>query len=107
MSVDADLHAASFEEVTLFSKATDCGQTWSAVRAINNNVHNSTNQNNQTIGNIIADAPSTLVDPRTRVLYNFFNQTFNTVSSPVGNPNGVHCLHVALHTPTAAGDTWT
>ncbi len=107
MSVDADLHAASFEDVTLFSKTTDFGQTWSAVRAINNNVHNSTNQNNQTIGNIIVVAPSTLVDPSTRVLYNFFNQIFNTGSNAVGNPNGVHGFHVAFQKSTDAGNTWT
>jgi hypothetical protein len=101
MSVDADLHAASFEDVTLFSKTTDFGVTWTPVRVINNNVNKSTNQNNQTIGNII------VVDPLTGDLYNFFNQIFNTGSNAGGNPNGAHGFNVAFQKSTNGGNTWT
>jgi hypothetical protein len=109
MSVDADLHAASFEDVTLFSKTVDFGKNWSKVRAINNNVHKSTNQNNQTIGNIIVVEPTTVVNPNpnTRVLYNFFNQIFNTGSNAGGNPNGAHGFNVAFQKSTDGGNTWT
>jgi hypothetical protein len=100
MSVEADLHAHSFEDVTLFSKTVNYGATWSPVREINNNVHNSTNQNNQTIGNII------VVD-RNGALYNFFDQIFNTGSNAGGNPNGAHGFNVAFQKSTNGGDTWS
>src|SRR5712692_95687 len=65
MSVEADLHAAAFKNITLFSKTTDFGLTWSPVKVINTNAH-PTQQENQTIGNVI------VVDPRNGTLYNFF-----------------------------------
>ena len=101
MSVEADLHSHSFEDVTLFSKTTDFGKTWSLAKVINNNVHNSTNQNNQTIGNII------VVNPRTGVLYNFFDQIFHTGSNAGGNPSGAHGFNVAFQKSMDAGKTWT
>jgi hypothetical protein len=100
MSVEADLHAASFEDLTLFSKTTDFGVTWSAVRVINTNA-NPTQQHNQTIGNII------VVDPRNGTLYNFFDQIFNTGSNAGGNPGGNHGFNVAFQKSTDAGTTWS
>ena len=100
MSVEADLHSVSFTDFTLFSRTTDFGQTWSAVRVINTNA-NPTTQNNQTIGNII------VVDPRDGTLYNFFNQIFNTGSNAGGNPNGAHGFNVAFQKSSTAGSTWS
>lgn len=100
MSVEADLHAAAFEDVTLFSRTTNFGQTWSPVRVINDNTH-ATNQNNQTIGNVI------VVDPRNGTLYNFFNEIIHTGSNAGGNPNGAHGNNVAFQKSTDRGDTWT
>ena len=100
MSVEADLHAAAFHDKTLFSKTTDFGVTWSPVRVINDNVNKSTNQNNQTIGNVI------VVDPTTGTLYDFFNQIYNTGSNAGGNPSGAHGYNVAFQKSTDGGDTW-
>ena len=100
MSVEADLHSASFEDVTLFSKTTDFGVTWSPVRVINGNIL-STNQNNQTIGNVI------VVDPRNGVLYDFFDQIFNTGSNAGGTPTGAHGFNVAFQKSTDAGANWS
>src|SRR5438876_1826908 len=94
MSVEADLHAAAFHDKTLFSKTTDFGVTWSPVRVINDNVNKSTNQNNQTIGNVI------VVDPTTGTLYDFFNQIYNTGSNAGGNPSGAHGYNVAFQKST-------
>jgi len=101
MSVEADLHAAAFHDKTLFSKTTDFGVTWSPVRVINDNVNKSTNQNNQTIGNVI------VVDPTTGTLYDFFNQIYNTGSNAGGNPSGAHGYNVAFQKSTDGGDTWS
>jgi hypothetical protein len=101
MSVEADLHAAAFEDETLFSKTTDFGVSWSPVRVINTNVNTGTDQKNQTIGNII------VVNPRTGVLYNFFDEIFNTGSNAGGNPSGAHGFNVAFQKSTDAGSTWT
>jgi hypothetical protein len=100
LSVEADLHAAAFKDLTLFSRTTDFGQTWSKVRVINTST-NATQQNNQTIGNII------VVDPRNGTLYNFFDQIFNTGSNAGGNPGGKHGFNVALQKSTDAGTTWS
>ena len=60
-SVDADLKSRAFQGPTWFSKTTDGGKTWTGTRAIFD-----PGQNAQTIGNLI------VVDPRTGVLYDFF-----------------------------------
>src|SRR5205807_3029777 len=101
MSVEADLHAAALQDRTLFSKTTDFGVTWSPVRVINDNVNKSTNQNNQTIGNVI------VVDPTTGTLYNFFDQIYNTGSNAGGNPSGAHGYNVAFQKSINGGDTWS
>jgi len=100
MSVEADLHAASFTDFTLFSKTVDFGEHWSPARMINTSRH-PTSQNNQTIGNVI------VVDPRNGTLYDFFNQIFNTGSNAGGNPNGAHSFNVAFQKSTDQGDRWT
>jgi hypothetical protein len=100
LSVEADLHAAAFMDVTLFSKTADFGQTWSFARTINNSAHPTT-QNNQTIGNVI------VVDPRNGTLYDFFDQIFNTGSNSGGNPNGSRGFNVAFQKSTDQGATWT
>ena len=99
-SVEADLHAASFQDVTLFSKTTDFGVSWSPVRIINDNTHPS-NQNNQTIGNVI------VVDPTTGNLFDFFDQIFNTGSNAGGVPLGAHGFNVAFQKSTDAGANWS
>jgi len=100
MSVDADLHSASFSDLTLFSETADFGNTWSAARIINNSAHPTT-QNNQTIGNVI------VVDPRNGTLYDFFDQIFNTGSNAGGNPNGAKRFNVAFQKSTNQGADWT
>jgi hypothetical protein len=100
MSPDADLHAQAFTDLTLFSRTTDFGQTWSPARVINTSAH-PTMQRNQTIGNVI------VVDPRTGALYNFFNQIFGTGSNQGGTPGGAHGYNVAFQKSTDAGATWT
>ncbi|HEV8636172.1 MAG TPA: sialidase family protein [Chloroflexota bacterium] len=100
MSVEADLHASAFTAFTLFSRTTDFGRTWSPARVINTNAH-PTEQNNQTIGNVI------VVDPRNGTLYNFFNQIFNTGSNAGGNPGGAHGFNVAFQKSTDGGDHWS
>jgi hypothetical protein len=100
MSVEADLHAVAFTDFTLFSRTTDFGVTWSPARVINTSAH-PTEQNNQTIGNVI------VVDPRNGTLYDFFNQIFNTGSNKGGNPGGAHRFNVAFQKSTDAGDTWS
>jgi len=99
-NVDADIHSASFTDLTLFTRTTDFGATWSPVRVINTSAHPSMNKN-QTIGNIIA------VDPRTGTLYNFFNQIFNTGSNAGGKPSGAHGDNAAFQKSTDRGLTWT
>lgn len=100
LSVEADLHAASFQDLTLFSRTDDFGVTWSPVRTINTSAH-PTQQHNQTIGNVV------VVDPRNGTLYDFFDQIFNTGSNAGGNPAGAHGFNVAFQKSTDHGDTWT
>jgi hypothetical protein len=100
LSVEADLRSHAFMDVTLFSKTTDFGKTWSIARTINNSA-NPTTQNNQTIGNVI------VVDPVTGTLYDFFDQIFNTGSNAGGNPNGARGNNVAFQKSTNQGATWT
>jgi hypothetical protein len=99
-SVEADLHASAFTSLTLFSKTTDFGRTWSNARPINSNA-NPTAQNNQTIGNVI------VVDPHHGTLYDFFDQIFSTGSNAGGNPGGLHGDNVAFQKSTDGGATWS
>jgi hypothetical protein len=101
MSVEADLHAAAFTDFTLFSRTTDFGQTWSPARIINTNVNGQNDNKNQTIGNII------VIDARTGVLYDFFDQIYNTGSNAGGQPNGAHGFNVAFQKSVDAGQTWS
>jgi hypothetical protein len=99
-NVDSDIHSSSFSDLTLFSRTTDFGVTWSPVRVINTSA-NPTTTNNQTIGNVI------VIDPRTGTLYNFFNQIFNTGSNAGGNPGGAHGDNAAFQKSTNHGLTWS
>src|SRR5215472_8085299 len=96
----SDLNSASFSDDTLFSRTTDFGATWSPVRIINTSANPSTSKN-QTIGNIV------VVDPRTGVLYNFFNQIFGTGSNSGGNPGGHRHDNAAFQRSTDGGSTWS
>jgi len=100
MSVEADLHSASFTDFTLLSTTTDFGVTWSAARIINDSAHPTTNKN-QTIGNVI------VVDPRTGTLYDFFDQIYNTGSNAGGKPVGAKGFNVAFQKSIDGGDTWS
>jgi hypothetical protein len=97
---DADLHSVAFSDLTLFSRTSDFGATWSPARTINNSAHPTT-QNNQTIGNVI------VVDPRTGTLYDFFDQIYGTGSNSGGNPGGAHGYNVAFQKSTDHGASWT
>jgi hypothetical protein len=99
-NVDSDIHSASFTDLTLFTRTTDFGATWSPVRVINTSAH-PTMTKNQTIGNII------VVDPQTGTLYNFFNQIFNTGSNAGGKPRGAHGDNAAFQKSMDRGVTWT
>jgi hypothetical protein len=59
---DDNPRTSSYTGPAYFSKTTDGGKTWSQAQIIVNTV-----QRQQTIGNVI------VVDPRTHVLYDFFN----------------------------------
>jgi hypothetical protein len=96
----SDLHSKSFSDDTLFSRTTDFGATWSPVRIINTSANPSTTKN-QTIGNVV------VVDPRTGVLYNFFNQIFGTGSNAGGTPVGNHGDNAAFQKSTDSGSTWS
>ena len=91
-SPDADLRAHAFEGPTWFSRTTDGGQTWTGTRAIFD-----PGQNSQTIGNVI------VVDPRTGVLYDFFEE-FSTTGSPDFTPRG---LSVDFISSSDGGNTWS
>jgi hypothetical protein len=91
-SPDADLRAHAFEGPTWFSRTTDGGQTWTGTRAIFD-----PGQNSQTIGNVI------VVDPRTGVLYDFFEE-FSTTGSPSFTPRG---LSVDFISSSDGGNTWS
>jgi hypothetical protein len=99
-NIESDIHSNDFSDLTLFSRTTDFGVSWSPVRVINISAHPTTNKN-QTIGNII------VVDPRNGTLYNFFNQIFNTGSNAGGTPNGAHGDNAAFQKSTDEGLTWT
>jgi len=91
-SPDAALRAHAFRGPTWFSKTTDGGKTWTGTRSIFD-----PGQNSQTIGNLI------VVDPRTDVLYDFFEQ-FQTTGSPDFTPRG---LSVGFISSSDGGNTWS
>src|SRR2546421_2837569 len=91
-SPDAALHAHAFRGPSWFSKTTDGGKTWTGTRAIFD-----PGQNSQTIGNQV------VVDPRTGVLYDFF-ELFQTTGSPNFTPRG---LSVGFISSSDGGSTWS
>src|SRR5256714_1803238 len=91
-SPDADLFSHAFQGPTWFSKTTDGGKTWTGTRAIFD-----PGQNSQTIGNQV------VVDPRTGVLYDFF-ELFQTTGSPNFTPRG---LSVDFISSSDGGSTWS
>jgi hypothetical protein len=91
-SPDADLRAHAFRGPTWFSKTTDGGTTWQGTRAIFD-----PGQNSQTIGNQV------VVDPRTGVLYDFF-ELFQTTGSPKFTPRG---SSADVITSSDGGATWS
>ncbi len=91
-SPDAALRAHAFRGPSWFSKTTDGGQTWTGTRAIFD-----PGQNSQTIGNVV------VVDPRTGVLYDFF-ELFQTTGSPNFTPRG---LSVDFISSSDGGNTWS
>jgi hypothetical protein len=91
-SPDAALRAHAFRGPAWFSKTTDGGKTWTGTRAIFD-----PGQNSQTIGNEI------VVDPRTGVLYDFFER-FQTTGSPKFTPRG---LSVGFVSSSDGGTTWS
>ena len=91
-SPDADLRAHAFEGPTWFSKTTDGGKTWTGTRVIFD-----PGQNSQTIGNQV------VVDPRTGVLYDFFQQ-LQTTGSPNFTPRGSSASFISS---SDGGTTWS
>jgi BNR repeat-like domain len=91
-SPDAALRAHAFRGPTWFSKTTDGGKTWTGTRAIFD-----PGQNSQTLGNVI------VVNPRTGVLYDFFEQ-FQTTGSPKFTPRGAS---VGFVSSSDGGTTWS
>jgi hypothetical protein len=91
-SPDAALRAHAFRGPTWFSKTTDGGKTWTGTRAIFD-----PGQNSQTIGNVI------VVNPKTGVLYDFFEQ-FQTTGSPKFTPRG---FSVGFVSSSDGGTTWS
>src|SRR5437016_3708585 len=91
-SPDAALKAHAFRGPSWFSKTTDGGKTWTGTRAIFD-----PGQNSQTIGNVV------VVDPRTGVLYDFF-ELFQTTDSPNFTPRG---LSVGFISSSDGGSTWS
>ncbi|HEX6555491.1 MAG TPA: sialidase family protein [Ktedonobacteraceae bacterium] len=91
-SPDADLHAHALRGPSWFSKTTDGGKTWTGTRAIFD-----PGQNSQTIGNVV------VVDPRTGVLYDFF-ELFQTTGDPNFTPRG---LSVGFISSSDGGSTWS
>jgi hypothetical protein len=79
-----------------FSKTTDGGSTWSAPKIIV-----PTGQRQQTIDNQI------VVDPRSGVIYNFFNLILFT--GPNAGPNSIapHGFNLAFVKSTDGGTTWS
>ena len=91
-SPDAALRAHAFRGPTWFSKTIDGGKTWTGTRAIFD-----PGQNSQTLGNVI------VVNPRTGVLYDFFEQ-FQTTGSPKFTPRGAS---VGFVSSSDGGTTWS
>jgi hypothetical protein len=91
-SPDADLFSHAFQGPTWFSKTTDGGKTWTGTRAIFD-----PGQNSQTIGNQI------VVDPRTGVLYDFF-QRIQSTGSPSFTPRG---SSIGFISSSDGGSTWS
>jgi hypothetical protein len=91
-SPDAALRAHAFRGPIWFSRTTDGGKTWAGTRAIFD-----PGQNSQTIGNVI------VVNPRTGVLYDFFEQ-FQTTGSPKFTPRG---FSVGFVSSSDGGTTWS
>src|SRR5947209_10569696 len=91
-SPDADLRAHAFRGPSWFSKTTDGGKTWTDTRAIFD-----PGQNSQTIGNQV------VVDPRTGVLYDFF-ELIQTTGNPNFTPRG---LSVDFISSSNGGSTWS
>ena len=91
-SPDAALRAHAFRGPAWFSKTTDGGKTWTGTRVIFD-----PGQNNSTSGNMIA------VDPKTGVLYDFFEQ-FQTTGPPNFTPRG---FSVGFISSSDGGTTWS
>jgi hypothetical protein len=91
-SPDAALRAHAFRGPAWFAKTTDGGKTWTGTRAIFD-----PGQNSQTIGNVI------VVDPKTGVLYDFF-EVFQTTGSPKFTPRG---FSVGFVSSSDGGTTWS
>src|SRR5260370_28350235 len=91
-SPDAALRAHAFRGPTWFSKTTDGGKTWTGTRAIFD-----PGQNSQTIGNQV------VVNPKTGVLYDFFEQ-FETTGSPKFPPRGSSASFISS---SDGGTTWS
>ena len=91
-SPDADLRAHAFRGPAWFSKTIDGGKTWKGTRAIFD-----PGQNSQTIGNVI------VVDPKTDVLYDFF-ENIQTTGSPKFIPRG---FSVGFVSSSDGGTTWS
>ena len=91
-SPDAALRAHAFRGPAWFSKTTDGGKTWIGTRPIFD-----PGQNSQTIGNVI------VVNPKTGVLYDFFEQ-FQTTGSPKFTPRG---FSVGFVSSPDGGATWS
>ncbi len=92
-SPDAVLRARAFRGPTWFSKTTDGGNTWTGTRPIFD-----PGQNDQTIGNVI------VVDPKTDVLYDFF-ELIQSTGSPAHAP--VFNFSVAFISSSDGGTTWS
>jgi hypothetical protein len=91
-TVQSQLRSKAFEGPTWFSKTTDGGKSWSGTRPIFDPGNKS-----QTIGNQI------VVDPRTGVLYDFFERIQST-GSPQFTPRG---SSLGVVTSTDGGATWS
>jgi len=91
-SVDAILRARAFRGPTWFSKTIDGGKTWAGTRAIFD-----PGQNAQTIGNLL------VVDPKTGVLYDFFEliQSVGPKHAFLSN------FSVAFVSSSDGGTTWS
>jgi len=91
-SVDAILNTRAFRGPTWFSKTIDGGNTWTGTRAIFD-----PGQNAQTIGNLL------VVDPRTDVLYDFFE-----LIQSIGPKHAfLSSFSVAFVSSSDGGTTWS